>query len=125
MKIIFNLLLALLPLATYAQSPVTEPVTTNTGLPVNAISLATITTAKEEAIVTEEITPPTAATENTALSSAITIFPNPAKSLCTIGVSNKEFSNFSYVITDAYDYVITNGQGTTTLNVAGLTPGKY
>jgi len=125
MKTIFNLLLALLPLGVYAQSPVTEPVTTNTGFPTNAISLATTTTEKEEATTTEEIEPTTVVAENTALSSAITIFPNPAKSLCTIGVNNKEFSNFSYVIADEYDYVITSGQGTTTLNVSGLTPGKY
>ena len=124
MKTILNLLLALLPLGVYAQSPVIEPVTTSTGIPANAISLATPNTTKEEAAATEE-PEPTAVAENTALSTAITIFPNPAKSLCTIGVNNKEFSNFSYVITDAYDYEITSGQGTTTLNVSGLTPGTY
>ena len=116
MKTILNLLLALLPLSVFAQSPVTEPATTNSALPVNAISLAT---------TTEEEAPAPAVVENTALSSAITIFPNPAKSLCTIGVNNKDFSNFSYVISDEYGYEIISGQGTSTLNVSQLTPGKY
>ena len=119
MKTLLFSLLAFLPLSIFAQSPITEPVTTSSVFPANAISLASYKA--------EEETPAAKATvaENTALSSAITIFPNPAKSLCTIGVSNKEFSNFSYVILDQYDYEITSGQGTSTLNVSQLTPGTY
>ena len=119
MKTLLFSLLAFLPLSIFAQSPVAEPVTTNSVFPTNAISLASYKADEETPAVK-----PTVA-ENTALSSAITIFPNPAKSLCTIGVSNKEFSNFSYVILDQYDYEITSGQGTSTLNVSQLIPGTY
>jgi len=133
MKTLKFLIIALFPLSVFAQNSVTESAISNSTLPSNAISHAnldedensTSTTSKAVVSPEEEIALEAARAENTALSSAITIFPNPAKSLCTIGVSNKEFSNFSYVVMDQYDYKLTSGQGTSTINVSQLAPGTY
>jgi len=133
MKTLQFVIIALFPLSVFAQNPVSESATTNSTLPPSAISHAnleedensTSTSPKATGTETEEIALEAAKAENTALSSAITIFPNPAKSLCTIGVSNKEYSNFSYVVMDQYDYKLTSGQGTSTINVSQLTPGTY